>query len=236
MIEKPEEPAMRFCGCVALLVALGICIPISAQLPPIPKNLKPQDAPPNSGLPIEVHFSDGSVMKLSLLDPALEITTRYGKLVVPIADMQKIQVGLRYPEGTQKKIEAAIEQLGDKDYHKREAAGFELLRLRELSYPFVKQATQHAIPEVSSRAEKIIEELERRLPEEFLNLKASDVVETVEFSITGQLKIAALKAYSPYLGQVEVKLTDARLIVFPSANAGVADEVSSPGKVRRNRQ
>src|SRR5690242_12054329 len=45
--------------------------------------------------PIEVRFTDNSTMKLSLREERIEIVTRYGKLVVPVADIQRIEFGTR---------------------------------------------------------------------------------------------------------------------------------------------
>src|SRR5262245_44177898 len=42
---------------------------------------------------VEVRFTDNSTMKLSLRDERIEIATRYGKLVVPIAEIQRIEFG-----------------------------------------------------------------------------------------------------------------------------------------------
>jgi hypothetical protein len=159
---------------------------------------------------VEVRFNDGSVLKLTLLHESLEVATRYGKLVVPCGEIHKIDFGLRYPDGVLKEIDVAIEQLGHSDYRKREAASAELLRLGELAYPAARLAARSGNAEVARRAGKIVEELERRIPEEHLDLKPNDTIHTIDFTISGRLQLSALQAHSPYLGEVQVKLTDAR--------------------------
>jgi hypothetical protein len=216
MIECHEELAMRL-NCLAVLVLVPLLVSsLAAQAPPTGKDQPAAPKVPSlsHAQPVEVRFADDSVMKLTLLHDSLEFTTRYGKLTVPAGEIRKIELGLRYPEGVPQRIEAAIAQLADKDYRKREAASAELLRLQELAYPAVKHAANSSNAEVASRANRIMEDLERRLPEEHLNLKGHDVVHTAEFTFAGRLELTTLKAYSRYLGNVDVKLTDARVIRF----------------------
>src|SRR5437763_1716326 len=76
-----------------------------------------------------------------LLTEELEIRTRYGKLLVPVSDVRRIEVGFRYPEGVERRVEQAVERLGSADFKDRDAAGTDLLRLKELAYPALKRAT-----------------------------------------------------------------------------------------------
>ncbi|HLW65836.1 MAG TPA: hypothetical protein VKS79_10990 [Gemmataceae bacterium] len=210
---------MRLTRLAALVLIPLLVSSLSAQAPPTQDLPAAPRAPSLShAQPVEVRFTDDSVMKLTLLHDSLEFTTRYGKLTVPAGEIRKIELGLRYPEGVPQRIEAAMAQLADKDYRKREAASAELLRLQELAYPAVKQAANSKNAEVAARANRILEELERRLPEEHLNVKGHDVIHTAEFTFAGRLELATLKAHSPYLGSVDVKLTDARVIRFLSGS------------------
>jgi hypothetical protein len=220
MIDCHEELAMRLSYFAALGFIPLLCTFVPAQAPPTGKDQPAAPKVPSlsHAQPIEIRFADDSVMKLTLLHDSLEFATRYGKLTVPAGEIRKIELGLRFPEGVPQRIEAAIAQLADKDYRKREAASAELLRLQELAYPAVKHAANSNNAEVASRANRILEDLERRLSEEHLNLKGHDVVHTAEFTFAGRLELTALKAYSPYLGNVEVKLTDARVIRFLTGN------------------
>jgi hypothetical protein len=204
--------------------------PAAPSKPALPATAeKPADAPtapakgdeiaPAPGGPhVEVQFGDGSIVKLTLLDPKLDITTRYGKLSVPLNEVRRIELGVRYPEGSLQKIQDAIAKLGDGDYKKREAASTELLAFRELAYPHVRRAAVTANnPEALKRAKALLEELRSRLPEDKLALKDYDTVTTMDFPIAGQIGAAIFKARSPLLGDVDVKLVQVRSIRWMGA-------------------
>src|SRR5262249_22154395 len=158
-------------------------------------------------------FGDGSLVKLTLLDPKVDITTRYGKLTVPLNEIRRIELGIRYPDGALQKIQDALAKLGDSDYKKREAASNDLLALRELAYPHVRRAAMATgNPEAVKRAKALLEELRSRLPEDKLALKDHDTVTTADFPIAGTINASVLKARSPLLGDVDVKLVQVRSV------------------------
>src|SRR5262245_29462981 len=82
---------------------------------------------------IEVRFADDSTVKMVLLHSNIEVTTRYGKLTVPVSELRRIEFGLRITEDTAKKIAAAVARLGSREFKQRDAAVAELLALREPS-------------------------------------------------------------------------------------------------------
>ena len=45
---------------------------------------------------VEVSFTNGSIVVMTLLQDNIEITTEYGKLVVPQKDIRQIEFGVRY--------------------------------------------------------------------------------------------------------------------------------------------
>src|SRR5262245_51537427 len=183
--------------------------------PPAKPNDKPsaseagkEPAPaPNS---VEVSFADGSLVKLSLLEAKLDVATRYGKLSVPISEVRKIEMGIRYPDGALQKIQSAIANLGDPDFKKREAASNDLIAYRELAYPLVRRATNEGNAEAKTRAKAVLEELRKRVSEERLAVKDMDTVTTADFPIAGHIEATTFKASSPLLGAVEVKLYQVR--------------------------
>ena len=192
---------------IAALVALFALAPLYAQdKPPVP----PAPPAPPAGVAavpsVEVIFADGSIVKLNLLEAKIDVTTRYGKLAVPIGEIRKIEMGLRYPDGALAKIQDAITRLGDPDFKKREAASTELLALRELGYPHVRRATQEGNAEAQKRAKALLEELRKRVPEEKLAVKDYDSISTIDFTIAGRIEASSFKARSALLGDVDIKL------------------------------
>jgi hypothetical protein len=176
-----------------------------------------------SNLDVEVLFADGSLVKLTLLDSKLDIATRFGKLQVPLSEIRRIDLGIRYPDGALQKIEEAITRLGDPDFKKREQASAELLAFRELAYPHVKRiAATSTNPEVVKRAKTLTEEMRTRIPEEKLALKDHDTVTTYDFAIAGHVEAPLFKARSPLLGDVEIKLVQARAIRWLGSTSEVS--------------
>ena len=127
-----------------LLVALLPLVPSAAQEKAAP-------SPAAGSHYVEVHFNDGSIVKMILLHDTLDVATRFGKLSVPLDDLHRIDFGLRYPAGVQQKIQDAIGLLGNPDFKKREAAQAELVGYRELALPLVEQALRTANPEAARR-------------------------------------------------------------------------------------
>src|SRR3954468_12692639 len=79
----------------ALLLALALSVPLPGADP----------AKPSGGSTLQAHFTDGSVVKLTLKDERVEIVTPYGKLLVPVTEIHRIELGTRIPEEDAKRIE-----------------------------------------------------------------------------------------------------------------------------------
>jgi hypothetical protein len=158
----------------------------------------------------ELRFADGSAVRMALMEPSLDVTTRFGKLNVPWAEVRRIEFGLRYPDGVLAKIETAIAQLGGPDFKAREAAQAELLRQGELAYPHVLKAAREGSPEAMRRARAIAEQMRENIPEGKLHIKPYDTVQTGDFPITGRIDALAFKARSPVFGDATVKLAELR--------------------------
>jgi hypothetical protein len=160
----------------------------------------------------EVRLADGRRIELRLLIRKVEVTTRYGKLSVPVADVRRIDVGLRYPRGVRRRIRAAVVRLGDASFRVREAAGRELLRLDELAYPALQRAARSEDPEVRRRASQLARKLEERFKGEPLRVAEEDVLVTALFPVIGRIEGVALKGRSPALGEVRLHLADTRQV------------------------
>src|SRR5262249_10970589 len=115
--------------------------------------------PRANSYPVEVRFADDSIVKATLLDKSIDVSTRYGKLTVPVDEIRSVELGLRISEETGKRVEAAVAALGSQDFAKREAASAELLELRELAWPALQQAARSSDAEVARRAREVIKTL-----------------------------------------------------------------------------
>src|SRR5712664_1898782 len=91
-----------------LLIVVSIFIALSVAAADEPK--KPAPKTPDSAS-FELRLSDGSTLKAVITDEKIDIQTRYGKLSVPVADVQKVEFGPRVTAEDLKKVEAAVSNL-----------------------------------------------------------------------------------------------------------------------------
>src|SRR5205807_4391457 len=91
---------------------------------------------------VEARLFDGSTLRLQLRDMHIDLISPYGKLRVPVEEIQRIESASRIPEDILRKVETAIAQLSDSQFSVRERATGELLKLRERAYPALVRAAQ----------------------------------------------------------------------------------------------
>src|SRR5262249_40600131 len=155
-----------------------------------------------------VRFSDNSVIKVALREERIPMVSPYGKLSIPVADLRKIEFGLRVPDEVARQIESAIAALGDANFRRREAATETLLNLREKADPAVVKAARSDDKEVARRAEELAKKFRDTLPREALETREFDVVHTEHSKISGRIESTTLKAHTFQFGDVQLKLTD----------------------------
>jgi hypothetical protein len=173
-----------------------------------------EEPPPKPGV-VAVKFTDGSILKLALADSKVEVVTPYGRLSVPVADIQKIDFATRLTEDAAKRIEEAIPNLGHPQFGKREVASAELVKLREKAYPALLEAAKSKDAETAQRATELLERLRIDVPAEQLEVRKFDVIQTPHSKFSGRIEGAALKAISTQFGDVQLKLTDMRSLSIP---------------------
>ncbi len=194
--------------CFTLAVAAAVlAVSLAAARAPVDDKASKDKS---AELPPELRFADHSAVRLALLQDQIEVQTRYGKLLVPLADVRSIEFALRVPAETTKRLDAAATALGSEDFQSREKASAELLSLREMAWPVVQGLTKSSDKEVARRAAELQEKLQGLLSEEQRNMRPYDVVRTDAFTIHGTILGTGLKARSPYFGEVEVQLATLR--------------------------
>lgn len=158
----------------------------------------------------EVRFSDGSVVRMTVLQETLDVQTKYGKLVIPVTDIRRIEMGLHLPEGLQQTIDQSIRLLSSEGYKQREDATKELLTAGHWAMPALQKASNSPELEVAKRAQLLVQKITEKASPEFLKLKAEDTVQTQDFQIVGRITSTTVKAYSPLFGEQLLKLSDLR--------------------------
>ena len=192
--------------CAAVLVLRPCLFAESAPAPPAPAE-------------VMACFHDGSVIRGTL--PAnVEIVTRYGKLTIPVGDVQRVEVGFRLHPEDRRKVEEAIHDLGSKQFKQREAATKALVALGFRAYPALLVASQSKDAEVVKRVLAIVQQLQQTVPADQLQLKPDDVVVTSSCVLTGRLVGDTLKAQSKALGTIQFKLADLRALHSPATFPG----------------
>jgi hypothetical protein len=170
---------------------------------------------------VEVRLADGSRLRMTILQDRVEVVTRYGKLTVPSGEIRSIEFGVRFGEGTGKRIEDAIKNLADENYQVREKAAAELEALGPPAYKALLRAAKNPELEVASRAKTILENLRQKHSEERLQARDEDTVRTAEFTIIGRVATPTIKASTPIFGETELRLSDLRGIRWLGAKAEV---------------
>jgi hypothetical protein len=181
---------------------------------------------------VEVRYIDGSTMKLRLRDERIEFQTPYGKLLIPVRDIERIEFAFRIPEDVARQIDEAIADLGKTEFRRREAASAALLELRERAYPALLKAEKSADAEVARRARGLLEKIREEVPPEQLEFSPNDVVYTAGSKNSGRLAPASLKVHTFQFGEQQLKLADMRELRSPSATeAEPANALPDPGNL-----
>jgi hypothetical protein len=206
--------AVRLGRPLALFISLAAGAAVPAYEPESPRT--------TAGSPgiVEVRFTDNSTLKLTLKDAAVEVATPYGKLSIPIGEIQKIDFATRLTDDAAKRIEEAVANLAHPLFPKREAASVELLKLREKAYAALLEAAKSKDAEVSRRANDLLDGIRLAVPADQIEVRKFDVIVTEHSKISGRIEGASLKAASAQFGDVQLKLTDMRSLRIP----GLADD------------
>ena len=166
------------------------------------------------GIPgeVDIHFLNGSTVRMVIQSEKLEVATTYGKLSVPIKDVRAIEFGLHFPEGMEAKIETAAKGLGSGDYRIREKAGAELIELGPYSYPTIIEATHAKEPEIAQRAKELAKKMQAAHPKKDLKVTVDDKIVTKAFTIVGRIQTPMVKAKTEYFGDQELGLAKMRTL------------------------
>ena len=180
----------------------------------------------------EAHFMDDSTLKLTVLDDHIELQTPYGKLVIPAADVRRIDFGLRISPEEARRIDTAIADLGNAEFKRRKAASDALLALREKAYPALVRASKGTDAEAVRRAEELLAKLREEVPARRLEVPDHDVLQTADSKIAGRVVTATLHVRTSQFGEQQLKVADVRSLGAPGATAAAAERaLPDPGNL-----
>ncbi len=180
------------------------------------------DGPKPAPGAVEVRLADGTTQKVTLLDQKIDFTTPYGKVSVPAADVQSLDLAMRIPEEVAKEAEKAIADLGSNDFQTREAASATLVRLGARAYPMVLEASRSGDAEVKRRAEAVLEKIRKGLPADALKPRKNDALTAGGCTFNGRVESAALRVRTSDGKEKELALADVRRVLSAAAKAAAA--------------
>jgi hypothetical protein len=173
----------------------------------------------DGGAFLSVQFYNGTVIKNVTVVGAIEIETKYGKIVVPAADIKKIDFGFRVPEEDAKALEAALMNLTSSKFQDREAAASELVQLGRVAYPALeKLAKAKQDLDTTQRITKIMEAIQKREPYDakLKGVSDDDVIQTMQgFILRGKITTQVLKARERVLGEMSLPFAHLKTVTQP---------------------
>lgn len=194
---------------------------------------KKSEKPVADAAGVEVHFADGSILKMTLQEESLEIVIPGGKKTVLLADLRKMELAHRLSDDDARRVAAAVKGLGSKQFKERQSAAADLARLGIKAYPALVAASKGSDAETRKRAGEMIETLKGTLPEEFFDRVTEDVLWTRGGKLVGKIGQASWKASTTQFGEVQVKLIDVvrvRSLAHPDPEVRLVVE-ADPGTV-----
>lgn len=217
-----------------ILAAVGIAIVLAPGTyaggkAKVQENAKDRGAKPKMAqialTEVEAHLRDDSTIKLLMHDKKIELHTAYGNLEIPLSAIARIDFGLRLSADDQKRVNAAMADLGNADKVRRDAATAALLALREKAVPALVRAADGDQPELAQRAEEALAKLRESLSKEERETSDMDVVYTATSKFSGRIKAPSFKVSTLAFGDQELKLTTIRTL--SSAESEFANDGNS---------
>jgi hypothetical protein len=188
------------------LAAVAAATCAAAQGPSTPQG--PPTTPADPG--VLIRFHNGSVLQPATILEPVEIETKFGKVVVPPAEIRKIDFGFRLSEEDAKKLDKAMGDLSSEKFALRDAATKTLMSMGRLAYPAVLAASKGADLETGKRLEIVLKDIRNRVAADRLQIRKSDIIKTSDSSVSGQIVGSALRVKCDLFGEVKIPLSHLR--------------------------
>ncbi len=194
--------------------ALGAVVGEAAEAggePPEVAGAEPAEADGEAGegsaSKIVLELRDGTIVVGQPLTDRFVIETAYGALDVPFGDLRHAYFGLRVPEATQLEAEAAIAELKDENFKKRNAAQERLSKMGAPAAPAVAAALAdpELDPETRTRLKAVAKEV---APSGFAEL-LEDRLRASGVTASGKFQFDAIEVDCA-LGQLSISLDKLR--------------------------
>jgi hypothetical protein len=188
---------------------------------------------------MEVHFVDVSTMKLSVVDPQIELRTRYGDLVIPMADIHQIDLGMRVTAEETKRAETLAARFASLRFRDRAEATADLEALGYKAFSVLLRSAQGSDPEVARRSEALLTKLRNSLPADVLEMPSYDTVVTEHSQMAGTIRAVSFRVRTFQFGDQVLKLADVRSLRALDTRETAADVsgvLPDPGSLQAYQQ
>ena len=173
---------------------------------------KTKKAPAPADSEATVLFTNGSLVRMAVLQENFEVVTEFGKLTVPATQVRRIDFGIHYPEGVEEKIAAALKKLNSPQFQERDAALNELVALGPYAYPALCASVKGAGPELTQRIAHGVKLIRAKVPEKMLKVRHEDILVTPKFTIVGRIVTPKIKAKAEHFGDLQLAVSGLRSI------------------------
>jgi len=201
---------------LVLVIVIGCGRMLAAQETPA-KEAESSEKSAATPILFDAQFADQGNLRLALEVDRLDFETPFGKLQIPVSEIREIKLSLRMTDAEQKRLDAAIFNLGSSDFAQRNEASRTLQELGAKAYPALMKATRHADLEVAHRAQEMAVKLRDSLSEEELMPREFDIIETEHSRIAGKIVAKQISVRTTQFGKQQLELSDVRTLVASSA-------------------
>jgi hypothetical protein len=178
---------------------------------------KPKKAEPQAPM---FHMRDGTRLAGYPEITQLNVETAYGKLVIPVTEVQRLRFATAKDTSQSEKVEALVRQLGSEEYDLREQAMEEIKKTGAAAIEALQKALESEDEEIRSRAEKLLGEIEEDAdPAEDEDgqlaplLGKEDEVVTQQFTVLGRVLEESFAVKTRY-GNLTFRRQDIISVVF----------------------
>jgi len=235
---EPTSPTML---ASALICGVLFSTPLTAEEPgSAPAAAPEKDKEAAEKAPI-FYLRDGSKIAGVPRIESLQVTTSYGVLHIPRDQIVRIRFARRLDAATKSRIEGLIEDLGNEDFDKREAASKSLGEVGPDALQLLRKALKSSNEEVKNRATILIGQIDSKgegkaekdeaLPE---LIGPEDEVATAKMTVRGTVTGEEIGIDSRY-GELKIRIADLAGAIFrTSGAAGGKVEVSAQNLAPQN--
>ncbi len=182
----------------------------------------------------EVLATDGSRLRIRLLDETIPLKTPFGMLSIPATDIHSIDFASRVPSDVAERVAAAIRKLANVEFKVREEGGAELFALGAVAYAPLIEAAKNEDQEVAWRAEQLVERLRDSVDERLLDSRDQDRVVTASSQIAGTIDLDALRVETALFGEQHIQLALVRHLGLPGeAEDSMGPVEADPGTLHK---